>query len=209
MNCPDLYLLVYTRRIMKTTAYIFALAFITTFILPLSASAYETTGQRAQKINETTALYFIDFSFGHEDHDTYIPVLAVRDQEHGSKLKSLGYEILEESEEETDRGVTQAIVFKKNENVTIENGMYKVPKGYKGSFTLAVVYTTDNALFEADYAVQVTDLPFYWDTDKKYQRLNESELKYYITPEVELNSDNPGEMTIKVNVKDIVYTVRN
>ena len=181
-----------------------ALAFV---VAPSDASAYTTSDQRALKVNETTALYFIDFAFGHEDHDTYIPVLAVRDQEYDSDVKSLGYEILEESEEQTDRGVTQAIVFKKNENVTIEDGMYKVPKGYKGSFTLAVVYTTDKALFEADYAVQVTDLPFYWE-NKKYQHLNETELQYYITPEVELNSDNPG-VSINVEVKDIVYTVRD
>ncbi|MEX0918240.1 MAG: hypothetical protein WDZ93_03720 [Candidatus Paceibacterota bacterium] len=172
---------------MTRSILFFALIIIVGVLVSETASAYTTTEQRVQKINETTAIFFIDFAFGHENYDLYIPILTKRGQEHGTKAKTLGFEILEDREEPTDRGNVQALVLGKTK---IENGMYKVPKGYKAPFTLAVVYTTDKALIEGDYVVQVTDLPFYRGDDMEYMHLNPSELQYYVTPEIELNSDN-------------------
>ena len=186
---------------------LFSLAGIMMLAAPSYAHGYTTTDQRAQKINETTAIFFIDFAFGHEDKDFYIPILATRNQNHGSEVTSIGYEILEESKETTKNGTALAIVLSKG--LAIEHGMYKIPKGFKAPLSLAVIYTTDKALREADYAVSVTDLPFYSGEERTYLHLNPSELQYYITPEVELNSDNPETVRIKVNVQNIEYTVRD
>lgn len=171
-------------------------------VMPFHADAYFSTDQRIQKINETTALFFIDFAFGHESHPTFIPVIATRDQAFNSELTSLGFEVLEESKYVSTLGATQAIVLG---SVSIEDGMYKVPAGKKASFTLAVIFTTKPDTAEVDYAVHVTDLPFYVGEEKEYRYLNPSELKYYITPEVELNSLNPSKYPIE-SIKVDVHT---
>lgn len=190
---------------MKTFAYIGSIAIL--FILPFTASAYTSTGARVQKINETTAIFFIDYAFGHEDHDLYLPILAERDQAHGTEAKTIGFEILAESEERTAVGSVQALALSK---APIEDGMYKAPKGYKTPFTLAVILTTSDDTIETDYAVRATDLPFYMGEKQEYQHLNVSELQYYMTPEVELNESNtlPREAQgFTISVKDIEYTV--
>lgn len=191
---------------MKTTVF---LGFFALLLSPLGASAYETTDQRAIKINETTAIYFIEYKFGHENHDFYMPVLAERDQEHGSEVKSIGFEVLEDGEEPTEIGSTQAIVLS---NTPISNGMYKVPKGFSSTFTLAVILTTDEDDFENDYAIRVTDLPFYSGDDLEYMRLNTSELQHYVTDEIGFNDSNGPESTgntisVSVDVKSIEYSI--
>lgn len=185
------------------TTFIGALALLMT-LYPASADAYTTTGQRVQKINETTAIFFINYAFGHENYDLYLPILAKRDQEHGTETKTIGFEVLAESEERTEIGTVQALALSK---ASIENGMYKVPKGHKLPFTFAAILTTDEGAIETDYAVRITDLPFFMGAES--ERLNPSELAYYITPEVELNESNtqPESVRFNISVKDIEYRV--
>lgn len=172
---------------------------------PLTGHAYLTTSQRAIEIDETTALFFITYEFGNTTKDFYLPVLAVRDQEHGSEVKSVGFSVFEDGEEATDVGATQAIVLA---DAPLANGMYRVPAGTANRFTLAVILTTDEDTPETDYTVAMTDLPFYSGDELTYMHLNPSELQYYRTPEVELNSnDTVSDLlgSISVEVTDITY----
>lgn len=173
---------------------------------PFTGHTYLTTSQRAIEIDETTALFFITYEFGHTTKDFYLPVLAVRDQKHGSEVKSVGFSVFEDGEEATDAGATQAIVLA---DAPLANGMYRVPAGTANHFTLAVILTTDEDTPETDYTVAMTDLPFYSGDELTYMYLNPSELQYYSTPEVELNSnDTMSDLldSISVEVTDITYS---
>lgn len=185
------------KSIFTTSVIAFAFLFI-----PSAADAYETTGQTAKRMSDTTAAYFITYKFGHENHDLYLPVGAVRGQDHGDGMKLLGYEVLEKAEFPAKNGTAVAVVAS---NAAIENGMYKVPKGYAAEFTLIVLYTTEGEASE-EYAVQVTDLPFFMDDAA--HRLNPSELQYYVTKAVTLNPSDLVKIIegMKVEVKEITYS---
>lgn len=172
---------------------------------PSHASAYFMKDERVLKISETTSIYFIDYTFGHEDYVFYMPVLAARDQAHGSELTSVGYEVLKDGETRSDAGTTHAIVLS---NASINDGMYKTQEGFANMFTLAVVLTTPEDASSEEYAIHVTDLPFYRGEEKEYMRLNPSELQYYITDESSFNESNrTGKFPFTVSISDIKYTV--
>lgn len=178
---------------------------ITIICVPMVTFGYETTDQRAVRINETTALYFIDFTLGHGDHDTYVPVQAVRDKT-SDAVDELGFEIREDGETPTSVGTVQAAVI--SDIADIEDSMYRVPQGFRYPFTLAVVLTTERDTAEADYAVKVTDLPFRLDDTE--QSLNPSELSDYQTDEIELNESNDDRVSfsisdIAVELKSVEY----
>lgn len=149
--------------------------------------AYLTTAQSVQQINETIAIYAISYEFGHGTHDFYLPIQTVRNQAHGTEAHTLGFEVLVDGKIRTDVGSTLAMAVSDAE---IVGDMYKIPKGEKKKFILFVILTTDEDELEADYAVRVTDLPFYRNDDREYLSLNPTELQYYITPEVEFNTSN-------------------
>lgn len=167
--------------------FIFALiaAFFT--ISSNTAYGYSTTAQSAIPLTEHAALFTITYKFGHQDHDVYLPIVATRDLAHGSMTKELGYEILEDSRDTTDAGTAFGMVLS---NAEIVDGMYKTKMGWGNTFTLVVLYTTPETLGENDYALRVTDLPFYFGEKREAQQLNKTELQHYTTPEVELNNED-------------------
>lgn len=148
-----------------------ALIFVTT---TQNTHAYFTTAQNAFTANDTMGVYTVDFSFGHEDYDIYIPVHAERGN--GQSNESLMYEILDD-EKETAHGDAIGIVLG---NVPVRDGMYIVPKGYKASFTLLVFFSPNETETESEFRTQVTYLPFRFDGTRQLQ-LNPSELVPYTT----------------------------
>ena len=171
---------------MKYRILFIVIAFIA-LIPATDAHAYLTTGQTVQQINETTSIYAITYEFGHGSHDFYLPIQTVRNQVHGTESNTLGFEVLIDGKVRTDVGETIALAVSDAE---IVGDMYKIPKGEKKKFVLFVILTTSADELEADYAIKVTDLPFYRNDDREYLALTPSELNYYITPEVEFNTSN-------------------
>lgn len=165
-----------------TSIFIAALFFLTLSVG--NVSAYFTTDQSATRVIKNTALYTVTYSFGASKEDLYMPVFAKRDLAHGSQEIALGYELLEDAEERVSYGTATGIVLSSEE---IVDNMYRIPAGSNGTFTLFVLYSVDESEPEADYALRVTELPFYRGDDRGALSLNPSELQYYITPEVELN----------------------
>lgn len=151
-------------------------------LTPQTTLAYLSSSQKVSNISSTTALYAIEFSFGHDKHDTYIPVLAVRDQVWGEAKKTLGFEVLTDDARSASSSAFGIVLGGKN---VTKDMMYFVPKGEVDTFTFYVLLnnTTDET---DDYAVRVTDLPFYWDDARTHLKLNPSELQYYTTPEAEI-----------------------
>jgi hypothetical protein len=163
-----------------------------------STQAYFTTGQAAVAATDKTALYTIDYRFGNFNEDVYMPLFAMRDLPHGSESKSAGYELLENGDTPIGYGTAAGIIFS---DLEIKDDMYLLPAGEIADFTLFVIFTVAEDLAEADYAVHMQELPFYRGEDREPNKMNPSELQYYVTPEVELNNATPS---ISVNLVDIV-----
>lgn len=164
-------------------------AFLLFVLSPLTTHAYFTTAQHAVALNAQTALFTIEYAFGLEDHDIYMPVLAVRNLSVENDAKNVGYTIREDEITVTTAGTATGIVLSK---APIVDGMYKLAKGAAHKMTLLVLYSTKVDAFEEDYALQVDSLPYTVDRETVMQKLqlNPSELTYYITPEAELNTGN-------------------
>jgi hypothetical protein len=174
----------------------FALLVICTLGIATSAHAYETTSQRALRVNDRTALFFIDYTFGQKDHDLYLPVLATRNQSVETDAPSLGFEVLDQYREHTNAGIAQAIVLS---DAAIDGNLYHVPQGFAAGFTLAVVFVAPEGASINDYSIAVTDLPFYQGDEKRHMYLNPSELQYYKTPQL-------GDVSIS-SLQDLINAV--
>jgi hypothetical protein len=153
------------------------------------AQAYFTTNQSAFKINETHALFVIEYAFGLEKNDIFMPGISKQGLAWGSTEKNVGYTIKADGETTTVGKVTSAVISK----APAVDGMYKLEKGKAQKMWLVVLYETNKDTKETDYALQVDHLPFYVDIEKNElatRQLNPSELQYYVTKEVELNTGN-------------------
>ena len=115
-----------------------------------------------------------------------MPVFGERNLPFGAEEDALGYVILEDRFA-SDVGTAEGIVLSNAERV---GAMYKIPKGTAAKMTLGIIFTIPEDALEADYQLQIQELPFYAGDDRMYRRLNPSELQYYITPEIELNEAN-------------------
>lgn len=169
--------------------YVYTLAFAALLAAPTLTQAYYTTDQTVTQYTETTSLYTIDYYFGSQREPLFMPAVAIRDLTPGSNPNALGYEVLVDGETPTDVGTAAAVIVG---DVPVVDGMYKVPAGQNGHFTLYLLLTTDNDTPEADYALHVTKLPFFRGEIKNAQALNIHELTHYQTPEVEFNGSNPS-----------------
>lgn len=166
-----------------------AIIFILTLVLPTSVSAYFTTNQTATKINEQTILFTVDYQFGFANRELYMPIGATRGE---GDLKSpyLNY-VIKNRDEVITTGKTSALVFTKDEDVTIKNAQYHLNPGRSAVFTLVTLITIPDKdiIDDLDVSNLVTHLPFTMvlkDETEVPARLNPSELQYYQTPAVSL-----------------------
>ena len=155
-------------------------------VLPLTSSAYFTTAQHAHQLSENSVLFLIEYRFGINQFDLYMPVFGERNLPFGAETDALGYVILEDGTA-TDVGAAEGIVLSNTER---EGAFYKIPKGTAAKMTFALLFTIPEDALEADYQLQIQELPFYTGDDRMYRKLMPSELQHYITPEVELNEAN-------------------
>ena len=120
-----------------------------------------------------------------------MPAIAERDLSFKeADVQKVGYSIPIDGGTNATIGNTTAIVVS---HAPIVNGMYKLEKGKAQKIWLIALLTTDSNELETDYALSVEKLPFYVDVGEKElqsRQLNPSELQYYKTKEVELNTGN-------------------
>ncbi len=165
--------------------------------LPNTASAYFTTGQEAFTVDNKMAVFTIDFSFGHKNHDVSIPVRAVF-SELTTRNNELSF-VVRDKNDDLAPGMVEAIVLS---DIPVSKGFYVIPKGKSATFTLLVIYKPTSTTTDS-YTMQVTGLPFRFDTDKELS-LNPSELQYYKTPALPLHVPlfvfpNSATFTIKTH----------
>lgn len=170
---------------MKYQSFIVAIILLVGIAMPNWAEAYRTTDQQATLITDSLALYSITYNFGSPDHDLYLPARAKRGQVWDSDLMSVGYEIVEDGEDPVTLGTSVGVVISSAK--LTEDELYYVPAGTASSFTFYTIFDTDPDATEADYAVQLTDFPYFRGSALERIPLTPSELQYYLTPELEFN----------------------
>ena len=150
------------------------------FSIP-KTNAYFTTGQEAVALDNHSALFLIEYSFGMGKRNVHLPVLATNTTT--KTANAVSYIIIDETGKKID-GKMSGIVF--SDALLSNTGMYVTPKGASKKFTLAVVFTPQIYVARKEYRLQVTHLPFNFDGSQQLQ-LNPSELKYYTTKLISLD----------------------
>lgn len=161
---------------------------VVAFVLPQGTQAYFTTAQSALKINDTHALFIIEYAFGLKKDDLRMPGVTERGLTWGSKEEKVGYTLRGKDGVITTEGKATAAIISK---APAADGLYTLEKGKAQKMWLAVLFETDKDAKVRDYVLQVDSLPFYVDTGNKdldVRQLNPSELQYYVTPSVTLNT---------------------
>jgi len=143
--------------IMKMFCAVTALILVT----PFTTYAYKTTGQSVTKINDSYALFTIDYTFGFLNRETYLPIVASRGKT--AATNDLEYEILGTDNQILKGGVVTALILS---GTTIEKNQYYLPKGKNGSFKLVVLLRLDETLSQRP-ALQITDIPLVLEKDSK------------------------------------------
>jgi hypothetical protein len=153
---------------------------------PQTASAYFTTAQSSLMLDKNHALFIVEYAFGLEKHDVYMPGVAKEGLLFENKEKKVGFTIKNEDGVTVTSGKTTAAIISKAPSV---DGMYKLEKGKAQKMWLVAILETEKDTPTEKYKLQVESLPFDVDmnTKKDERKLNPSELQYYVTPAVKLN----------------------
>lgn len=163
--------------------YIFALFVCALFTLSVQgAQAYLTTNQAAFTVDGKTAVFVIDYGFGHEKYDILMPMHAFTPKM--NSIDGITYKITT-IDGDPARGNSYAIVLS---DVKHENGMYIAPKGFRSNFRLLVLYTRGENEVSSSFRTEVTKLPFAFKNVRSLG-LNPSELEKYVTPYVTLDQN--------------------
>lgn len=166
-------------------SYIFSFVLLASiFIGVKDVNAYFTTDQNVYRINDQTALFHIEYLFGNQESDLYLPVRATRDQAWNTENNHIGFEILKDGYK-TNEGKAVGVVAAPIKYTADE--YYMTPAGIALRMNLFVILTVEPSTTTSRYQLQVTDLPFYSGKDKEYLKLNKSELEHYKTPSLNLN----------------------
>jgi len=168
--------------------YLYTAVTIALFVAPTTTSAFESTYQDVFRINDTTSLFVIEYSFAFSDI-AEMPVLTKRNLENTKSDTLLGYEILDDDGNQTDAGETLGIVVADADTTVTNSQTYSTTPG-RTEFTLYMLFTTPDTEPEMDYSLQVTNLPFYNSSSDRTFHLTDAELSHYQTPEVEHNDSD-------------------
>jgi hypothetical protein len=163
--------------------------FVFSFILPITADAYQTTDQTATRLTNDTVLYTITYRFGFLNRELYMPIIAGRGVQIENNLPYAGFDVVDTEDTAVTSGVANGIILTKGKDVEIRDNQYYLPAGKVAEFTLLVFATIPPATQtnERELSLLMTHLPFTMikdETESVRARLNPSELQYYRTPAV-------------------------
>ena len=154
-------------------------------LCPSLTLAYEATKQRAYQLNDKTALFVIEYAFGTIKNDFYLPLIPQSELTHTDLTNRLGYVILKDGKILPQAKVNTVIL----SPAPVVGDMYKIGAGQQATFTLVVSLETHPDERDAEYALQVTSLPYYVGADRQRRITNTTLLQNYRTPGVDLNRD--------------------
>lgn len=166
--------------------FLLALLFAVVFSVPLTTQAYVTTAQSATKLTDNMAMFTVSFFFVSNKYDFTLPIAAQRNDQFTKEPGPLRYSLLGDGEVIEGGEVTGIVL----SNAAIEGVEYKVERSKRENFGLVVFATLSEEMMQAyeNFSVQVEALPFtLFESDDSYPNgLNESELRKYVTPEIDL-----------------------
>ena len=152
-----------------------AIILVSFILFTPTTHAYFTTKQEAIALDNHSALFMIDYSFGVEKHELHLPFKTNTGTD---KISSeLSYTILDENNTSV---LGKAVGLVLSPALLNTEGMYTVPKNTAKKFSLFVVFIPKIPVEGMQYRLQVTHLPFDFDGTQQLE-LNPSELKYYTT----------------------------
>lgn len=165
---------------------IFTFVLVALFSVGASTSeAYSTTAQEGFSVDSKTAVFVIEYAFGHESYELEMPFHAVRTNT-STRRDVLGFEVLT-MDGKQGKGSAVGIVLS---NTVLKNNQYVTPKGKSVKFRLLVLYTRSEDEVSDTFRTQVTSLPFTFKGERELQ-LNEFELRSYTTKLVPLTHGTP------------------
>ena len=166
---------------MYMSRFIFPLFLGVLFFSSVSVSnAYFTTAQEEFTVDGKTAVFVIDYAFGHDSYALRMPQKTIRGA--AQNRDALSYEILDENGT-PGRGTAVGIVLS---DAPVTKGAYLTPKGVAKKFRLLVLYTKAENETGTSFRAQVTNLPFAFSGSQEL-KLNEPELRSYTTALVPLH----------------------
>lgn len=161
------------------STFVYSAFVVGIFTLSLDTTeAYNTTDQKTFGLDKNSALFLIDYKFGHKNHEIGMPFKTMNADSNATD--TLAFSILDKDNKRIE-GKTSSIILSKT---SLKEGMYSIQPGHLNMFTLIVVFTP-SASSTPDYRLQVTHLPFNFD-GKQQLELNPTELQYYTTPYTDL-----------------------
>lgn len=154
-------------------------------LMPYVTNAYTATKQTAIQLDNNRALFLIEFGFGTRTNDFYIPIAAVRGEQYGSPNDVLGYDVIADRAGATTVGTSRSMVISNLE--VVADTFYRIPAGSNGFFTLVTEVTVPEDIPDSEYLTHITSLPHYVGEEWDRRTVNETELRTFISPGVELN----------------------
>ena len=166
---------IYTSRIRLNIVLLLGLCLIF-LIAPNTTSAYFMTNQGALSVEPHGTLFFIEYTFGTEKNDIYMPIRVALGST--TATNTIGYHVYNEDGVVVP-GKASAIILS-NAPFDTHTGMYTTKKSTSKKYTLVSVFTPDTVVPDQKYRLQVNHLPFNFNGTQQLQ-LNPSELQYYTT----------------------------
>ena len=147
------------------------------FVAPLASAA-----STAVQIDDTHALFTINFSFEDADFTNEIPVIAKHGVEYNDRVDHLGYDIATNEEPSVSIERVTAIVLS---DAPLNGDRYFVPVGTKEVFTLVVLADFGASIPENDYQARITKLPYWLRGDRT--TVHQNQLDDLARPVLEVN----------------------
>ena len=127
-------------------------------ISPVAADA-----STAIQLDETTALFTINFSFEDEDFVNKIPLLAKHGVLYNDRVNHIGYDIATLEEPSSSISSVTAIVLS---DAQLDGSRYVVPTNTEKVFTLVILADFGEAIPQNKYQARITKLPYWWDDNR-------------------------------------------
>lgn len=125
----------------------------------LGATPASTEAASGYILNDTTAIFFLDFGFdaGDTDHEFSIPLVADHTVGYFDRVNSIGYQLTSATATTPSIAKVSDIVLS---TATISDGTYKVTSDTKETFTLMSIVTF-NGPIDSSITAAFTKIP-YW-----------------------------------------------
>jgi len=111
----------------------------------------------ATLLNDTTALFTVDFSFTDDYFEVQVPIMAEYGVDYLDRVDTVGYDFVTTENDLPEIENISGLVLS---NETIVGNKYVLPTGSTGKFTLMVLVTFTEEIGE-DVQAMITKLPYF------------------------------------------------